>query len=780
MDPIYRFLVAAALGVVCAAGAVEALEAGAAKVDITPGLGVPLNGYLDRWGRGNEGVHDPLWVRCLYLDDGATRVFWLTADLCVINRELRDRVLELAPKDVPPENIILTATHNHSGTAAMVKGLIFRPFTGRFMPDVLDATAEGFARAMQEAYDARRRATIGFGTGRQNTLTANRRVPDGPIDEQIGVIRVDDPDGNAIAILANLAAHPTVVPSEYFSQVSADYPGYFYTHLESLTSPECVAMFANGAEGNQRCRNPEDKSGWEHVESIGRLLATRVNEIATGISGADATLRFAASNPRLPGTLAAAFLPEETLLQALEIDDLLVTFYPGEPCVELGLEQRRRAVQRGYANQFTVGLSNDHLFYFVPREYYSQHHYESVMNFYGPGIAEWFYGEFDKLMSRGEAVPVEVPPAAASSEMAGGVPVLTVDGWGRSAGYQHGAAFRDALEAAYHEHVVARVDSGELVPDTGLWPWLPPFIDKTPLALPRLGVGARLLLQGLSTDQFDYLEGMAQGADMPFDAVWLTQCAPVFAAQPGIDARYRLPMCTMFAFTGDRAGAAKILAGRTLDWRGDDPPAVVRVNPSKGQRFYSIGFGWNAGVFTGMNEAGLVATVERVDALGVPPTDSAPVEFILRDILQNQTKVAGALQRLGEAAGLRGYVVLFADAGGDAAVVELGEKQVARRADAGTLWGVLPDDERVDEATRTRYARAQELLADQRIVSAEEVQAVLRDSADAVESEARIFSEATRHAVVFLPAARRMFVAFPGEDGTLTAFEELAFEGTRQ
>ena len=96
-----------------------ALEAGAAKVEITPPVGTPMNGYGARMGRSSTGVHDPLWSRCLYLDDGETKVLLVNTDLCMINAELRARVLELAPEDVPPENIILTATHTHSAQGGM-------------------------------------------------------------------------------------------------------------------------------------------------------------------------------------------------------------------------------------------------------------------------------------------------------------------------------------------------------------------------------------------------------------------------------------------------------------------------------------------------------------------------------------------------------------------------------------------------------------------------------------------------------------------------------------
>ena len=101
------------LGVLCA-GAAGAMEAGAAKVEITPELGTPLAGSYQRMGRGATAVHDPFYVRALYLEDGETQVFLVSADLAAISPELREAVLERPLHDVPRENVFLTATHTMS------------------------------------------------------------------------------------------------------------------------------------------------------------------------------------------------------------------------------------------------------------------------------------------------------------------------------------------------------------------------------------------------------------------------------------------------------------------------------------------------------------------------------------------------------------------------------------------------------------------------------------------------------------------------------------------
>jgi neutral ceramidase len=748
----------------------EAFEAGAAKVEITPPLGVPLNGYGERMGRGALSVHDPLWARCLYLDDGDTKVFLVNADLCLISPELRTRVLELAPKIVPSDHIILTATHTHNGPGGMSRPLPFRLVSGRFMPDLLENTARKIASVMQAAYDARKTATIGYGTAQQQVLSKNRRHDDGPIDEQIGVIRVDDAEGKNIAIVANFAAHPTLVPSQDLFAISADYPGVFYNELEAMSDPGSIALFTNGAEGNQACADPEKHgSRWSRIDSIGRLLAIRVKETANAIQCGVAKLRVASATVDLPPTASADFVPSKAFLQILEINDLLITFVPGEPCVEIGLELRRQARERGYAEQFTVGLANDYLGYFVPAECYSHPEYEAGMNFYGPRIAEWCYREFGKLMDRGEAPPEKTPPAPAPAEPAplGEVRRVVLAGSSYEIGYARGALLAEEIRQAFQERIVAPVESGAAIPDDGWWKLAPPFLDLTPVALTRLATGARPFLGGLSEDIVSEVEGLAAGAGLPFDAAWLLQCAPVFGEEDGAELFYRAPYCTLFAVVGEKAGGG-LIVGRNLDWKDPEPPLVVEYRPRSGRRFVQVGFNWNVGVFTGMNEAGLVVCAERALDLGNPSADGAPVEFVLRDVLQKADNVKEAVGLIGAAKHLRGYRVLVADPGmTDTQVIDLGRWVGVRKPKDGLLFGSDPADKDLEASARMRYARAAELLGTLETVTVADAERVLRDAAPAPAELGSILNPQTRHSVVFEPRARRMRIAVTGEDGRL-------------
>lgn len=748
---------------VCAA----AFEAGTAKVDITPPLETPLNGYGDRFGRGAIAVHDPVWARSLFLSDGKTPVLLVNTDLCVVNRELRDRVLELAPPEVPKENIFLTATHTHSAQGGMSRALIFRAVSGRFMPEVLETTARRIVESMQGAVASRRRATIGFDVASHDTLTENRRVPEGPIDPQIGVIRVDDSDGNAIAIVGNLAAHPTTVGGSDKFSISADYPGYFYNAIEAQAGEGCVAMFLNGAEGDQRPANPGHLAGWAHTEWVGTQLAAKVMETASKITCAELELRIGRATPELPPTIASSFMPSSTEIKTLEIGDLLLTFVPGEPCVEIGLELRRIALARGYKAQFTVGLANDHLLYFVPSAAYAAPSYECSMNMYGPKIGDWLHRQFESIMSKGSRKPdTDTKMDAVRVDIENGL-AIELRGTPYEIGRQQGAAFAEEIRQAYANQIVARCQDRTWVPKSDWWKFAPSFIDLAPLALPRLGIGVRPMLSMLTNETIDSIAGLADGAGIPYDGVWLLQCAPTILASESIDTVYGGPFCTMLAITGGRAGTDQVLVGRNFDWPQAAPPVVCDADPKGGLRYVQVGFAPTLGAYTGMNESGLAVAVERVEGLGAPSLSGPPVEMVLHDALRNDRSVAEVLTRLDAAPHLRGYHVLVADAiPENARVVELGETRITRVPSNGILLGATPSENPTND-DGIRYQRIDSLVRSERVIESDELAKILADVEIGRTGRQTVLNSETRHSVVMEPRFKRIRIAFPDENGKL-------------
>src|SRR5262245_25720651 len=98
--------------------AARQLRAGAATSNITPVLGSPIvGGWNDPPA---ERIHDELHVRCLVLDDGATKLAFAVCDNVGIPREIFDTAKHLIHGEtgILVENMLMSATHTHTGTSA--------------------------------------------------------------------------------------------------------------------------------------------------------------------------------------------------------------------------------------------------------------------------------------------------------------------------------------------------------------------------------------------------------------------------------------------------------------------------------------------------------------------------------------------------------------------------------------------------------------------------------------------------------------------------------------
>src|SRR5687767_12484413 len=119
------------------------MNVGVAQIDITPQPGIELAGFALR-PQPSTRVLDPLFVRALYLQDGAERLLWLVADLLAVDRRLADGIrsrLE-AVTGIPRSHVLVSATHTHSGPATFDQN-----GTGRTSQEYLDWLENQFQAA---------------------------------------------------------------------------------------------------------------------------------------------------------------------------------------------------------------------------------------------------------------------------------------------------------------------------------------------------------------------------------------------------------------------------------------------------------------------------------------------------------------------------------------------------------------------------------------------------------------------------------------------------------
>ena len=747
-------------------GTADALEAGAAKVELEVAPGTPLDGYARRMGRGALETHDPLWVRALYLEKDDTRLFLVSADLYSISEALRERVLDFVPEEVARAHVILTATHTHNGPGGLSRSWLERKRSGRFMPEFLEATARRFGEAMRAAYEGRKRAVLGYAVSEEGSLTRNAFTADGVRDTQLGVLRVEDSDGTAIALLANFAATPSTISDRYAFALSADFPGRFCDALEEMSGPGAVAFFLNAASGDQACVHPENLRDWDLARSMGESLAQRVKTISNAIECRELKLSMHQLSRELPPSVAAPSRRSEAVLQILEIDDLVMAFVPGVVYAEIGLELRRQARARGYRAQFTVGPANGGMVTFMPASSIALATVENGQAVFGPAAADWLYDGISELMPRGTHKPSR--PAVISSEGVDsfdGSSRVLLTGTPYERGVQRGLALGESIRAAYERRVLTPLRDGSVDVALGPWTFARRAIDPAPLAIADLANESRALMRGLAESDIEELQGLADGAELPFFAVWLLHAASNFGNDgkdpgAGVD--------TLFAVTDDRAEPDGLLVGHALGDSMGETTVVVEVRSEKGRAYVAIGNSWELGVHSGMNDAGVVVCAQVAPDLGRPGFDVPPIGFIVRSVLETEDRFEDALAALTAVEGLRGYRVLVADRPqSDAAVIEFGEEVIVRRSVDGYLVARVEGNGPGDDPRNRAHGLTKSVLRGDTIGLA---------GLEALFQAKRAGLGRPGAFVVYETREGRVHISFPNDEGTAGAFAELSLK----
>jgi neutral ceramidase len=243
---------------------------GAATGNITPEIGVPMGGYGARQGM-STGVHDRLLVRTIVFSDGSADLAICVCDLVGVGAEIVRRSRELAASElgIPASNVLVAATHTHSGPLD-VKSAEPTPYTEKVAREVV--------RSIREARERRQPVSLKAGTVEVTTISQNRRDPAGPIETTATVLVATPLDpaagSRAVATLVNYACHSTVLEHDNM-EYSPDFPGAMARFLEREVGG--TAVYLQGAAGNI---NPVwMRHDFAEVERVGGILgaaATRV------------------------------------------------------------------------------------------------------------------------------------------------------------------------------------------------------------------------------------------------------------------------------------------------------------------------------------------------------------------------------------------------------------------------------------------------------------------------------------------------------------------------
>jgi hypothetical protein len=272
------------------------LRAGVSRVEITPSAFMTMYGYANRKCGPANGTHDPLFAKALVLEAGGSRIALVTADLgSLVSENLRRDVASKLGIPV----LLLSASHTHSAPA-------FLPFgsSPASSPEAKAYVAEMERKifgAIEQASRAMFPARLGIGKGslqlgynrlllreegRARAVFDNlERIPYGPVDPEIVLLRVEDAAGAAKALLVHYAAH-AVVLGPTSCKYSADYPGVLQSTVEREL-PGTQVMFVQGGAGDInplfQGRSGKEDQDFAVMEKMGQLLAAEVLRAYKGV-----------------------------------------------------------------------------------------------------------------------------------------------------------------------------------------------------------------------------------------------------------------------------------------------------------------------------------------------------------------------------------------------------------------------------------------------------------------------------------------------------------------
>ena len=282
-------------------GAVGVLRAGVARSNIT-------NDAPD------AVIHDPLCARALVLDDGTTRLAIVAMDVVSIG-DISDVKDDFLPKlrtrieselGIPAAHVLVNASHTHP--------------LGRLLCDDTEQVARVFD-AVRRASEDLVPVKAGVGRGHENRFTINRTLrmkdgtawtirhahpcpPDdevkelGPLDTDIGVLRLDRLDGTPFAVVFNFACHPLY--GFEGRALTANYPGFAGQVIEDNVGHGAMALFLQGAGGDVCDVLYKDPNRPRDARPFGMMLGLSTLQAWQRIETKEAALKVVTKAIRLP------------------------------------------------------------------------------------------------------------------------------------------------------------------------------------------------------------------------------------------------------------------------------------------------------------------------------------------------------------------------------------------------------------------------------------------------------------------------------------------------
>ncbi len=283
----------------------DAVQVGAAEVDVTPPVGYRMAGYFNE--RISTGVHDPLQAKAIVMQQGRVTFALVFCDMVGVTLDITSKARSLASKQtgIPVRNIVICATHSHTGP--LYDGALRDYFhktavekSGTDPQEKVDYPTflvEQWIKVIAAAKANLRPAELEAGIAKQDGLSFNRRfwmkngkvvfnpgrlnpeivAPAGPIDPDVGILLARRMGAaEPFAGMTVFAVHSDTVGGTLFS---ADYEYFLQQTLRGTFGPNFISAFGLGTCGDLNHINVKEADtakGFERAEHIGSTLGQTV------------------------------------------------------------------------------------------------------------------------------------------------------------------------------------------------------------------------------------------------------------------------------------------------------------------------------------------------------------------------------------------------------------------------------------------------------------------------------------------------------------------------
>jgi hypothetical protein len=400
------------------------LYASATHVDITPELGHNLAGWIDV--RPASRQESPIMAHIIALRSEENRVIFISCDLVGMDENLRKRIETIVQEqcDVPPQNLFILPTHNHYGPSVSGSYADNAERSGQELAYTEELITK-FTTAARTAMDGLQPAHLSISYGEDATYCQNDRfwrkdgtinwvgkrdkefVKDsGPLDPQIGILRIADENDQTLAILYNYACHANAAEEDGFSAISWDWPGYASQVIETVIGGE--ALYMAGTSGNihplregdarvmgkkigdlviEKTRNSAPISttpllvGCQEMVLPARDFSTfdphQIELICSQLWDEETRVKVQSIFMKILEDLKTNGLPDQIRqLRVVTVGDMAFVFIPGELFVELGMEIRKRSP---FKHTFVVESLSESLGYIPTRIAYEEGGYQPAV-----------------------------------------------------------------------------------------------------------------------------------------------------------------------------------------------------------------------------------------------------------------------------------------------------------------------------------------------------------------------------------------------------------------